>query len=63
MRNRNAKPQLQIPKACPKCRGKVCRDISYEHGRVVEAWKCPICGHHSDSGGFYDAIRKDTVAA
>ena len=61
MLNRHAKPQLSSPRKCPKCHGLIVPDVSYQHGQVVDAWKCVACGLTSESSGFYDAQKQDTV--
>jgi len=61
MINRHAKPTLKTPARCPKCGGYITSDVSYEHGRPVNAYRCANCGQTSESDGWYDARKKDTV--
>jgi len=62
MLNRHSNPRPHIEPRCPKCGSLTVIDNTWEHGKRVDTWRCPLCGHNGESSGFYDARKKDTVA-
>jgi len=61
MLNRKAKPTINIPDRCPKCGGLNIPDNSYAYGERVDGFRCVAYGLTSESSGFYDAIKRETV--
>ena len=46
---------------CPKCGSRTIPDISWQHGKLEDAWRCFSCGLTSESGGYVDVVKKRTV--
>ena len=62
MLNRKAKPIIAPQDRCPKCGALLLPDYGWVDGRIdFSGWKCLKCGLTSESGGHYDAIKRETV--